>query len=213
MEKKTVFKDLSAKAKIQYIWDYYKIPIFAVLCAAAFIVSLIVHYASLKETVLNVIMINTLNPFEENNCAADEFFSRQGFDPNSEEIILDNSLTILEDDSSTSTYNNQKLFIKFAAGEADILFAPEFLFEQYAERGILMPLSDYLTEDELTAYSDFFVYGADPVTEEIVPCGIKLTQNNWLSEHGYYPDTIYFGIACNTAAKETAVDFFHYITE
>lgn len=31
MEHKTKFKDLSFKGKIDYIWDYYKIPIAAVI--------------------------------------------------------------------------------------------------------------------------------------------------------------------------------------
>ena len=37
MEKKTAFKDLSRKAKVQYIWDYYRWHIIAAICLVAFV--------------------------------------------------------------------------------------------------------------------------------------------------------------------------------
>ena len=46
MEKKTAFKDLSRKAKVQYIWDYYRWHIIAAICLVAFVISMIVHYAA-----------------------------------------------------------------------------------------------------------------------------------------------------------------------
>ena len=51
MEKKTAFKDLSRKAKVQYIWDYYRWHIVAAICLVAFAISMIVHYASYRETI------------------------------------------------------------------------------------------------------------------------------------------------------------------
>ena len=65
MEKKTAFKDLSRKAKVQYIWDYYRWHIVAAICLVAFAISMIVHYASYRESVLDIVMVNTLDPYEE----------------------------------------------------------------------------------------------------------------------------------------------------
>ena len=39
MEKKTAFKDLSRKAKVQYIWDYYRWHIVVAICFVAFVIS------------------------------------------------------------------------------------------------------------------------------------------------------------------------------
>ena len=58
MEKKTDFKALSSKAKVQYIWDYYKWPILAVIVAVIFVIYLIYHYVTYRDPLLNVIMIN-----------------------------------------------------------------------------------------------------------------------------------------------------------
>ena len=128
MEKKTAFKDLSKKAKVQYIWDYYRWHILVAICLVALVISMIVHYATYKESVLDIVMVNTLNPYEESISSTDEFFQQEGF-TNKEEISVDTSITFSEDDNySTNYYSDQKLTLKLSVGGADILFAPEFVF-------------------------------------------------------------------------------------
>ena len=70
---------------------------------------------------------------------------------------------------------------------------------------------DYLTADELEQYKDMIVYATDSETGETAPCGIKLENNDWLSDYGYYTGTVCFGIAYATDNKGNAVDFFHYV--
>ena len=84
-------------------------------------------------------------------------------------------------------------------------------FLQYADAGSLMPLTDYLTADELEQYKDMIVYATDSETGESLPCGLELNDNQWLSDYGYYTGTICFGIAYAADNKENAVDFFHYV--
>ena len=191
MEKKTAFKDLSRKAKVQYIWDYYRWHIIAAICLVAFVISMIVHYAAYRESVLDIVMVNTLNPYEESVSSTDEFFEHDNY--------------------STNYYSNQKLTLKLSVGGADVLFAPEFVFQQYADAGSLMPLTDYLTADELEQYKDMIVYATDSETGETLPCGLELNDNQWLSDYGYYTGTVCFGIAYAADNKENAVDFFHYV--
>ena len=211
MEKKTAFKDLSRKAKVQYIWDYYRWHIIAAICLVAFVISMIVHYAAYRESVLDIVMVNTLNPYEENVSSTDEFFEQEGF-TKKEEVTVDTSITFSDDDNySTNYYSDQKLTLKLSVGGADVLFAPEFVFQQYADAGSLMPLTDYLTADELEQYKDMIVYATDSETGETLPCGLELNDNQWLSDYGYYTGTVCFGIAYATDNKGNAVDFFHYV--
>ena len=213
MEKKTAFKDLSRKAKVQYIWDYYRLHILAVVVLAAFLISLIVHYATYRESVLDIIMVNVANPYAENTSSTDEFFEQEGF-TDKETITVDTSVTLSDGDSySTNYYSDQSLSLKLSVGGADVLFAPEFVFQQYADAGSFMPLTDFLTEDELAQYKDMIVTATDTETGETFPCGLKLTDNKWLSDNGYYTGTVYFGIAYATDSKDTAVDFFHYVVD
>ena len=98
MEKKTAFKDLSKKAKVQYIWDYYRWHIIVAICLVAFVISMIVHYATYKESALDIVMVNTLNPYEESISSTDEFFQQEKF-TDKEEISVDTSITFSEDDN------------------------------------------------------------------------------------------------------------------
>ena len=121
MEKKTAFKDLSRKAKVQYIWDYYRWHIIAAICLVAFVISMIVHYAAYRESVLDIVMVNTLNPYEESVSSTDEFFEQEGF-TKKEEVTVDTSITFSDDDNySTNYYSNQKLTLKLSVGDADVL--------------------------------------------------------------------------------------------
>lgn len=195
MEKKTAFKDLSRKAKVQYIWDYYRWHIVAAICLVAFAISMIVHYASYRESVLDIVMVNTLDPYEESVSSTDEFFEQEGF-TKKEEVTVDTSITFSDDDNySTNYYSDQKLTLKLSVGGADVLFAPEFVFQQYADAGSLMPLTDYLTADELEQYKDMIVYATDSETCETFPCGLELNDNQWLSDYGYYT-----GMICSTSS-------------
>ena len=58
MEKKTDFKALSNKAKVQYIWDYYKLHILFGGVIATIVIGLGYHFITYRKPVLSVIMIN-----------------------------------------------------------------------------------------------------------------------------------------------------------
>ena len=58
MEKKTDFKALSSKAKVQYIWDYYRLHILSVIVIGGIVIGLTYHFVSYRKPILSVIMIN-----------------------------------------------------------------------------------------------------------------------------------------------------------
>lgn len=215
MEKKTSIKDLKGKARIEYIWDYYKLPILVVICVIAFIIYTIVNFVTYKETALEIFMINTTNQnTEEIAASTDEFFQQEGLSGKDEEIFIDTSIFFSEYmGDSTNYYSNRSLTVKFAVGGGDILFAPDYVFNNYAGSGAMMPLTDVLTDDELEQYKDILVYTTEEESGETYPCGVALTDNKWLLTHHFYPEgeTLYLGIGYNSKSPDTARDFFHYI--
>ena len=215
MVKKTSIKDLKGKARIEYIWDYYKLPILAAICVIAFIIYMIVHFVTYKETALEIFMVNTTNQnTEEVAASTDEFFQQEGLSSKDEEIFIDTSIQFSEDmGDSTNYYSNQSLTVKFAVGGGDILFAPDYVFNTYAASSAMMPLTDILTDDELEQYKDILVYTTEEESGETYPCGVTLTDNEWLLTHHFYPEgeTLYLGIGYNSKSPEIARDFFHYI--
>ncbi len=213
MEKKTDLKTLSNKAKIQYIWDYYRWYIIGGICVVAALISLIHHFATYKESIMDIVMVNVNDPYQD-NTGLDEFYELTGLDPENDEILIDSSLVYsLVETDSTNYYNEQALMVKLAAGETDLFFAPEQVFQTYADWGYLLDLSTVLTTEELDKYSDILVYGTDEETNTTFPCGVILENNDWLVENNYYSGTCYFGIMVNSKAPELALEFFHYIME
>ena len=73
---------------------------------------MIVHYATYRESVLDIVMVNTLNPYEESVSSTDEFFEQEGF-TKKEEVTVDTSITFSDDDNySTNYYSDQKADFK-----------------------------------------------------------------------------------------------------
>ena len=73
MEKKTDFKALSSKAKVQYIWDYYRLHILSVIVIGGIVIGLTYHFVSYRKPILSVIMINVQTTSENADAAFDEF--------------------------------------------------------------------------------------------------------------------------------------------
>ena len=69
MEQKTPFKELTFSQKIQYIWDYYKIPIFLVIIGIIAVTTFIHGRLAQKNTVLSVLCVNAENSTTEDNGA------------------------------------------------------------------------------------------------------------------------------------------------
>jgi hypothetical protein len=67
MEQKTPFKELTFSQKIQYIWDYYKIPIFLVIIGIIAVTTFIHGRLAQKNTVLSVLCVNVENSTPEEN--------------------------------------------------------------------------------------------------------------------------------------------------
>lgn len=212
MEKKTDFKALSNKAKIQYIWDYYKWPILIGIAVVILLINVIIHFATYKESALNVTMVNCFDSSDNDTASFDEFFEQEGFDSNKECISFSNSLTLPADASSAmDSTSYQGLTLRVTAGDEDILFSPPEIYDMYASQGCMLNLEDVLSPDELEQYADYLVYTTDSESQTSYPCGVALNHNSWLDENNYYKDECYFGILYTSKNTDTSVDFLRYI--
>lgn len=90
MEQKTPFKELTFSQKIQYIWDYYKIPIFLVIIGIIAVTAFICGRLAQKNTVLSVLCVNAENSTTEDNGADifNDFLTDNGYDLSKDEIAL-----------------------------------------------------------------------------------------------------------------------------
>ncbi len=212
MEEKTRFRDLSAKAKIGYIWDYYKLHIAAGAIAIAVPAAIIYTYATRKEPLLDAIMINCLDPYSSDETGFDEYLAACGHDPEKETVKLTSSLLFSEGEYSLSYNDYQVLTVLLAAGDQDVFFGTGQVYLDYADQGALSDLSKALPADLLERYSDHLIYSDDGGTVDPYPCAIELVDNAWVKKYNYY-DTCYFGILYRSDAPDAAAEFARFLLE
>lgn len=212
MEARPDFKNMSAKKKLEYVWDYYKFHIGGILVLAITLCSIIHHYATLKDSVLDMIFMNAQNTYE-NSYGLDEFFTMQGFDASTQEITVTTSLSfaLTEDSYQVEYYTVQTLSAMFAVGDVDIFAAPWQLYDEYAAAGYVADLRTVFTEDELSLYEDKVLYTTSTETGETMPCGFDFSDNRFLQEYKYYTDNCHMGIPANADDAELAKEFLLYL--
>ena len=213
MEAKPDFKNMSKKKKLGYIWDYYRFHIGGILVLAIVFGSIIHHYATTKESVMDAIFINGYSPYE-GLLGLDEFFNEQGFDAKTQEINITTSLrlALTEDSYQADYYTLESLNAMFAVGDVDIFASPRQLYEQFAPAGYVADLRTVFSEEELLNYEDILLFATSTETGEKMPCGFDMSDNRWLKEYEYYSDgNCHMGIPANADNPELAKEFLLYI--
>ena len=92
MEARPDFKSMSTAKKLGYVWDYYRFHIMGVIVLIITFGSIIHHYATLKEPVLELVFLNAA-VVDDNVTPFEEFMDLQEFDPASQEILVATSLS------------------------------------------------------------------------------------------------------------------------
>ena len=199
MEKKADFHSLSRKAKVQYVWDYYKWPIAAAIAALCFVIYLIYHYATYRDPLLNVIMMNCNDSITADSKGFDEFLEACGYDPKEDSVSLTSSLQLSDGEYSTSYNDTQVLTLMLAAGGQDLFFGTGDEYLDYADQGALMDLSTVLS-DELLDRNHLQIDGTTETVMNSAPLEEKLKAFNFnvLTINGHDYDQI-----------ESAIKAFH----
>lgn len=213
MEKKPDLKAMPPKKKVEYIWDYYRWHIIITIAVVAAVISLIHHYVTYVDPLLNVIMINSYADMNYDiHDGFQEFFDQQGCELDVEDAVsISSNLYFTEEDTEGTNYQYmQVLMAMIAAGDQDLFFGTGDIYLSYAEEGVLMDLSTLLSEETLEKYEDCLIYSTDNGESDSYPCAIELTDNEWVKNNGYYGGC-YFGVFVNNANQERAVDFAEYL--
>lgn len=175
-KEREAMKTKPCKDKIEYIFDYYKGPIIAVLLAIIVISYLINTKLTAKEEVLNGILINTNSygsaSYEETLSAiSDEFLTSIELDTTKNDITLNTSITIgSSEDSAMNYYNTESqmvVFAQIAAGAVDFMTADVDTLVSFAYRDYFCDLSDVLSDADYAAYEPYFLYIDGEIIEKL----------------------------------------------
>lgn len=208
----TKLKRLSSKERVEYIWDYYRWHILAIIFAVYLLVTMIIHIMEYKESILDIVMINSNFQSSEQGEKFDDFLLNYGYDLD-EYCVNVNSSVRLGVDIEGAYASVSLLAALIDADEADVFFWKDDEFDAYIDDGLLIDLSEFLSQDELEKYKDDFFYTYSDEQKDTYPCAIILKENHpWIVNYGKY-NHCYVGVSCNTKSLETARNFIVFLLE
>lgn len=171
-EQTNKMKDMTGKEKLRYIWDYYKIPIIAVVVVLIASVVLIRDIReNSKPTYISVAMINTNFAVDPTNTLEDDFVRCAGIDLDANNIYFGYDYSFPDDyfDTTVMAYQ-QRLVSQYSAGELDIVIGPVKPMVTSADCGgysdLTQMLPEALIEDLKERGYEFFTYTGRRYTEE-----------------------------------------------
>lgn len=193
--------------KLDYIWYHYKTVIGVAALALVLIVSVIGHFATARDPLLKVIMINTDDFLPSAEAPFEEFFQEYGyecFDGAVQAGIYDLS------DPMNPFYSNNVMSVSAKLSvEQDLFLGSGADYLDMANQGILADLSRILPPQVLEQYADCLLY-CQPEGKDAYPCAIWLEDNHWVKDSGFYK-ACYLGIVERTANRDIALEFLEYV--
>ena len=172
---------------------------------------LIIHYVTQKDTALEIMAVNAMQSAD--NPAGDSgyyngFLKENGLDPDKSEVLVSSNLgASANENDGASAESIQMIQSRFMTQSVDVFFADYDFFYSLGEFDYLADIREYLPEELLEKYKDDLVYVKSIETGKKYPIGIKLENNAWVKETGWYPDTCVVGLADGLKNKDLAVKF------
>lgn len=212
MEAKPDFKSMSTSKKLEYVWDYYRFHILGIIVLVITAYSIIHHYATLKDSVLDMLFLNA-HSIEDEQRPFEEFLTIQGYDLNKYEIRTTTTLSFALEEGSYQQdyYSIQTVSALFAAGDLDVFAAPHQIYNDFASSGYVADLRTVFSEEELESFGDMIIYTNLLETGEAFPSAFNLDGNQWMIGNGYYDEGCYLAITANTDSPELTKEFILHI--
>lgn len=227
-------KQLHGKKKIQYIWDYYKLPI-TVLCIFLYIIVYILYrHFSYRNPVIYTALVNVAVGEDLNKKLSTDFLNFLNLSPSKNKVELYTGLYLTDDEQNAYyqyTYASRIKILATIDGELlDVVLMNKEAFDAFSQNGYLCDLDMLLSQKTPDFYNDIksdlssniiilednandLIF--DPsisyyaVTEEYY-YGLDLSRTNLIQQAGF-EEPVYLGIIANSPRQETAITYLQYL--
>ena len=177
-ERKKIKEMKGIKAKADYIWDYYKVPILGTIIGIIAVVSLVRSIlANNYNTSLYVSYVNcvSVDLRDSTKILDDTLTTWLGIDGVDDRVSVDGYYRIDPDTYSDETYtSSQKLSMLIATQSSDCYFGDELFTKTWDNISYLIDLEEILPEELLNKVKDRLVYYPDGETGEEHAVGVDL---------------------------------------
>ena len=150
-------KNESLKVKLEHILTYYWIPIAIFLFVLVFIVSQVVHYATMKDDALSIHCINAAYQQQNAKQFLSDAMQQLGIDSSTSQINLANS-PLSKDDISTQIAIHQQIAAKLTARSMDFMVSDVLFLLQYAYSRSFCDIRTVLSPAQAEALAPYFLY-------------------------------------------------------
>ena len=191
------FKNMTTNQKIEYIFDYYKFHIGAVILVLAIIIYILHGIITHKDPAINITVSNLYLDTETETLITDSFLKSQNIDTNKNKAEI-YSIAVTKEDNAGAEYtyaSHMKLMTMITAEQIDVILMDKNSYELFSSEGYLSDLRDYISDDTLFT---------DGKTDHII-----LPASKYFKEAG--TDDIYLAVAANTPHKEISTAFIEYL--
>lgn len=227
-------KNLHGLQKIQYIWDYYKLPL-VMLCIIVYIIgySFYGHFTH-KDVVLYSALVNISASESLTTQLNTGFLDYLEEDTTKKTMQLYTGLYLTDDESNPYheyTYASRMKILAAIDGEQlDIVLMNKEAFDAFSQNGYLCDLEKLFLDTDAALYQKLKPYlvmntvilednsidlqldssiSYQAVTEER-PIGLDISQAALISK-AKFDDTVYLGIIQNSTHKNTAINYIQYL--
>ena len=201
-------KRLEPKARLLFIWDYYRLPILAVAVSLALLIAAVGFNMGRSRVAMYAVFVNTDQTGEEPDAALlDAFLENAGADMAGRRIDVTDNLTLGRPQSEM--YDGQTIQVLaalFGISDLDLFAADEPVFRRYADQNAFADLSRLIEPGLLEGHEEELYY-YDTEEGQRVLGGIVLHPGSVLHRAGYYHTDIVVGAAINGENIEEAVLF------
>ena len=196
------------KSRINFIWDYYKIPIIAFLTVIGLGLIMIISNIGRKDASMYVVLLNNDSSLVECDPSIfDEQLSKSSLDLKGKTVDVNDKLSVgYEGNEAADIVTMQILTALFTISDLDLYVADKKYFDYFLEDGGYCDLSLVLDEDLLNKYKDDLYYWENSNGQKIL-CGIVLHNGSIIHKAGYYHDDVIMGVVSNANNMEVAVEF------
>ena len=200
------------KEKAQFIWDYYKIPIVAILLAVCLTAVAVYESVSRQPVIMYAVLVNTdAAVTERDDGVFDRLLAEGGIETAGRSTDVEASLTFRHGaDGEGDAATLQVLNALFGISDLDFFASDEDTFMIFAEENAFADLGKLIEPDWLSENTADLIHVTDSNGEDTV-CGIRLRGGSALHEAGYYSEDVIVGVAVLAENMEEAFTFLRML--
>ena len=230
----TCLNDLHGKKKIQYIWDYYKLPIVICLIFLYIISYTIYGRFSQKETLLYTALVNVSASEQLTDELSLGFLDFLDVNSSKKELKLYTGLYLTDTPDSPNYEYTYASRIKTVASiddeKLDVVLMNKEAFDAFSQNGYLCNIEELLLKLDSETMAECKPYVAantvilednaddimldrslsyQAVTDEF-PMGLLVSQKGLFKRAGFDGD-VYLGVIKNSPRMDLAVEYIEYL--